>query len=224
MNHKEKPKKNQCPTDEVIASYIDGLLSSQERNVIDQHITLCKSCKEIFSIQAEIANFQKEEGLGFVPDYVTAEAKGLMDEKYGVKVLKLVANFSDKVFETIRTTGEIISGYQLQPAFALRDSTSADQVKTLGVRKIFDNIRVEIEITRESGALNTIILRIKDNHSEVPIDNLRATLIQDKIELESYITQNGKAIFETIKSGQYLIEISKVDSIVGAITLELNKE
>lgn len=219
-----KNKNNQCPNEEMVACYIDGLLSSKEKDTLDQHLLSCPSCKEIFSIQGEVAKIQKEEGVGFVPDYVTKEAQQLVHEKYGVKILKLVASFSDKVFEAIQTTGEVISGHQLQPNFALRDSSGTKQIKTFSVRKIFNNIRVDLEITRESGDSNTIIVRVMDNQTEIPNNDLRVTLIQSEIELESYITQNGKAIFENVKSGQYIFEISQVDSIVGAITVELNKE
>lgn len=219
-----KNKNNQCPNEEIIACYIDGLLSSKEKGELDRHLLTCPGCKEIFSIQTAVARVQKEEGLGFVPDRVTTEAKKLVDEKYGVKLLNLVASFTEKAFEVVRTTGEVISGHHLQPAFALRDNSGTNIAKTFTIRKVFDNTRVEMEITRETGDSNTIILRVRDNQVEIPTNDLRATLIQDETELESYITQNGKAIFESVKSGRYLIELSQVSHVLGAITLELTKE
>ena len=97
-------------------------------------------------------------------------------------------------------------------------------VKTLSIKKIFDNVRVEIEITREQGDLNTLVLKVKDEQTEIPLSDLRATLIQDEIELESYVTKNGKAVFENIKQGKYFIQISGPHNPVGIINLELNKE
>ncbi len=216
-------KNNQCPDNEVIACYVDGLLSKEEKITLDRHVSTCQKCKEVFAIQEEVAKLQEKEGLSYVPPYVIERAKNLVNEKFGLNVLEVLVEFRDEVFKAVRSTGEIIAGLQLQPAFSLRGN-QAESVKTLSIKKVFDNVRVEIEITREQGDLNTVVLKVKDEQVETPLSDLRATLIQDEIELESYITKNGKAIFENIKQGKYLIQISSPNNPVGIINLELNKE
>lgn len=215
--------KSNCPNIEAIACYVDGILPEKKRQALEAHIALCKSCGESIKVQKAVAGSQKQEGLMLAPNYVTKRAKDLVNKQIGANVLELFIKFTDKAIEVVRTTGDVLSGGQLQPAYVLRGKDTK-LTSTQSIIKVFDNIKVEIEVSRQREELNKLILKVKDDQTETPINDLRATLIEKSIELESYITQNGKAIFENIKPGKYSIRISKVRNPIGVIALELNKE
>lgn len=220
---RNKPKNtSNCPDTEMIACYIDGILSVAETQAINQHTAACKNCKEIFDVQQSVVELQKKEGLLTVPDYITERAKNFVSAQFGVNVLELIVKFTDKAIEVIRTTGDVLFGGELQPALAVRGQPR-ESATTQTIVKVFDNIRVEVEVGRQKHELNRLILRVKDNQTETPLDDLRATLIEKDIELESYITQSGKAIFENIKPGKYFIRISKINIPIGLINLEFQK-
>lgn len=220
---KKKIAKRNCPGDEIIACYVDGILSSSDKLVLEKHMLDCSKCMENIKIQKEVAQLQESQGFGFVPSYVTDRAKKLVAERLRGGVLDLVVDFSDQMFEALRTTGEILLGPKRQPVLSLRDG-SVNVSKVLFVKKVFDNIRVEAELVRLENDLINVILTFKDDKVETPIIDLRATLIENDIEIESHITQNGKAAFENMKQGKYRIDISKIDTFVGVIVLELNKK
>jgi len=215
-------KKNKQISDEMISCYVDGLLSDKEKAVIEKLILEDSELKEAIEIQRIVAKEQKEEDLSFVPINATERAKNLVSEEFGVNVLELVVNFAENFFEGLRSTGEVIIGTKLQPAYAMRGEEK-EKAKTLIVSKNFNNIRIEIELTREMNDKNTIIFKAKDNQTELASEDLRATILEEETELESHITQNGKAIFEGVKPGKYKIEISNPDEILGMISLQLFK-
>ncbi|MDP8259644.1 MAG: hypothetical protein P9L96_01360 [Candidatus Gygaella obscura] len=217
-----KKKKNKCPDVEMIACYVDGILLDSQKDLIESHAKECKHCKEEIECQISIAGQQKQEDLSFAPKYVTERAKSLVDERFGVNVLELVVKFTDKAIEIVRSSGEVLFGGQLQPAYALRGEESTDR-STQSIIKIFNDIKVEVEIVRQEDEFNKIILQIKNNQTATPIDDSRVTLIEKDIEVESYIIRNGKAIFENVKPGRYAIQISDVDKPIGIIMLELDK-
>ncbi|MFC1594107.1 hypothetical protein ACFL38_02145 [Candidatus Omnitrophota bacterium] len=222
INKKDKMRKSKCPGIETIACYVDGILSQKERESIEYHAEICQKCKEEIACQMEVATLQKKEGLSFVPSFSTEGAKNLVHEEVGVNILELVVSFTDKAIEVVRTTGDILLGGQLQPAYALRGN-KIEPASTQSIVKIFDNIRVEVEVTRQKDEFNKIILITQDNQTKTPINDLRATLIQEDIELESYIMRNGKAIFESIRPGHYIMRISDVEKPLGIIALEFSQ-
>jgi len=220
---KNKKDKNKPIDDETIACYVDGLLPENERNYVEKMMNENDELKELIQTQMFVEKEQSKNDLSFMPEYLIQNAKDLVSEKFGSKVLNLVIKFSDKVIETLQSTGEILSGAQLQPAYTLRGD-SQEKAKSVVVRKIFDDVKVEVEISRELDDKNNVILKAIQNQTELPIDNIRATLFKDNVELESYVTKNGKAIFENIKPGHYVIELSYPDKDLGAISIQLIKK
>lgn len=221
---RNKPKNtSNCPDTEIMTYYIEGILPTEEAQTINQHIGVCKNCKEIFDVQRSVAESQREKGLIAVPNYLTERARNLVDKQAGINVLDLIMEFTDKAIGIVRTTGDILLGEQLQPAYALR-SKEIESVTTQTIVKIFKDVRIEVEASRQKGDFNKFILRAKDIKTENPSDGLRITLVKDDLEIESYITESGKAIFEDIRPSKYLIRISRVDDPIGVIILDISKK
>ncbi|MBF0523352.1 MAG: zf-HC2 domain-containing protein [Candidatus Omnitrophica bacterium] len=217
--------KRQCPDDETVACYMDGLLPAKEKSSVDKHLKSCSACREAFAIHKEVAEQLKVADLEPVPKHLVEAAKNLWSEKYGVRFLDIVVTVAQDFLERARTTGEIIKGSLKSPefAYALRDG-GEQKTTTLRVRKIFEDIRIDIEVSRTAGDNSMVSLKLKDDKTDIPLIDLRATLILDDTELESYVTQNGKVVFENIRPGVYMIQISRVDRAVGVISLELTKK
>lgn len=213
---------NDCLSIETIACYVDGILPEKERKPIVQHLETCNRCKEEIAYQMDIAKQQKKEELIFLPEFLTRRARNLVSERFGTNVLQVIAKFSDKAIEALRVVGETFCEVKPQPVFALRGQDS-ELVTVQSVSKNFGGFRVEIEIVRQKADLNKIIFKVMDDQTKSPVSDLRVTLMDRETELESYIAQNGKAIFENIKPGNYIIQISGITDPIGMIMLELAK-
>lgn len=219
-----KGEKKSCLDIETIACYVDDKLSETMKKAIGDHLSICKDCKENIELQIAVSSLQRKQGLIPAPSCLTERAKNLLDEKFKANILEVIIKFTDKAIEIVRTTGEVFLGGHLQPAFVLRGVKETEATSTQTIFKVFDNVNVEIEVARQQKDLNRVILKLKDQQKNTMVNDLRVTLVLNDVELESYIAQNGKVIFENVKPGKYFIRISSIDSPIGIIMLDLNKE
>ncbi|MBF0595221.1 MAG: zf-HC2 domain-containing protein [Candidatus Omnitrophica bacterium] len=216
--------KKQCPDDETVACYIDGLLPEKEKIVVDKHLKACAGCREAFAIHREVADRQKVEELGPVPEYLVESARNLWAERHGVKFLDIAVTLVEDFIQGLKTTGDIIAGagQDLQYAGAMRGA-SEEKVSSVVVRKVIEDVSVEVEVSRAVGAISNVVLRVADNARKTPRTDLRATLILDDTELESYVTEGGMRTFENVRPGKYILQISDMKKILGVISLEIKQ-
>lgn len=216
-----------CPDDETIACYIDGLLSSKEKALFENHLRSCVECCQMIEIQKKVALLQNKEEFMEVPSYLVVSAKSLFEQKQKIEFLEIVATVVDDFLKGIRTTGEIISGLtaESQGVFSsvIMRSGSSQKPTSFTVKRIFKDVRVEVLVSRANGDMSNIVLKFRDDRTDAMRTDLRATLILDNIELESYVTRNGKVAFENVRPGSYSILVSNLKVNVGVITMELIK-
>ena len=43
----------QCPRPEVLATYVDGKLTSEEQSLIESHLAKCKRCRRVITLVIE---------------------------------------------------------------------------------------------------------------------------------------------------------------------------
>jgi hypothetical protein len=53
------------------------------------------------------------------------------------------------------------------------------------------------------------------------IKDLRVTLIRDDTELESYLSDSGKVVFEHVLLGKYMVEISNIENKLAMIEIDI---
>ena len=102
-------------------------------------------------------------------------------------------------------------------------SDKDEKVSRIAVRKVIEDVCVEVDISRASGELSNVVLKVTDNVRKTPRIDLRVTLIRDDIELESYVTEGGTRSFENVHPGKYVLQISDMKRILGIVSLEIKQ-
>ncbi len=220
----KNPFKKQCPDDETVACYIDGLLPLKEKASIDKHLMACSDCQEAFAIHKEVADQQKVGVLAPVPEYLVEAAKNIRAGQKGVNFLDIAVTVVEDFVQGLKTTGDIIAGVgqDLQYAGAMRGANE-EKVSSVVVRKVIEDVCVEVEVSRSTGDLSNVVLRVSDNVRKTPRTDLRATLILDDTELKSYVTEGGTRSFENLRPGKYVIQIADIKKILGVVGLEIKQ-
>ncbi len=203
-----------------MACYLEGLLSPREKTRLDQHLTACASCQENLQMQMAVADQQRLEGVGPVSQQIIERAQNLVSERFGLNMVDVIINFSGQIFESLKTSGEIILGPSTPLTYKLR-SKPQENAKMLVVHKKTKALQLTIEIAREKKDLNTVILKMKDSKNILALDGLRVSLLECKTEIESHPTQKGKVIFQGIQPGRYTIQIFKKEKPLMEVSLQL---
>ena len=215
--------KQNCLSDETIAGFVEGLLTGQQTRAVERHMEDCPSCRDLVTAQRRVHRHQEKMTLAVVPADVTQSARDLMPAKDTKSVWELLIEFSEKMFESIQTTGEILLGPGMKSANALRGSVD-DSVRTLVVRKTFDSFTIEITIAQDGRDTHDLFMRVQRGAKSSVPSHLRATLSDGQDELESHPILQGKAAFKKIKPGSYRLEIADPQKIFEVIQLKLVKQ
>ena len=121
----------------------------------------------------------------------------------------------------MNTTGDILVGQEFVPAPVLRSRKAKDFKDEVTILKDFKDIRVEVKIENKVGEAFDLTVLVKEKESQKVIKDLRVTLLRGDLELESYLNDPGKVIFENVLLGKYTIEISTLESKLASVLLEI---
>jgi hypothetical protein len=135
-------------------------------------------------------------------------------------VLEIVLKLKEKTLELLRTTGDVLVGQELVPA-PVRSRQIKDFKDEVTILKDFKDVRVEIKIENKLARAFTLVAMVKDKHTSRVIKDLRVTLIKDELELESYLSDSGKAVFEHVLLGKYTVQIATVENQIYQILLDI---
>lgn len=205
------------PDEQTIACYIDGLLSFQETEYVKQHLLRCDKCAEDFAGQAGIEFNQELEA----PAGLIESVKNKVIPAGKPSVLEIIFKVKDSIIELFNTNGAVLVGQELIPAPLLRSRQIKDFKDELTILKDFAQMEAEIKIEKKDPSLLNLSVVIKEKLNSRVIKDLRVTLLKGDIELESYITDLGKVMFEHLPLDNYLIEVSDVNQRLISILLNI---
>ncbi|MBU1090400.1 MAG: hypothetical protein KKC42_00965 [Candidatus Omnitrophica bacterium] len=205
------------PDEEIFACFLDGKLNPEEQGRLKEHIVKCNHCAEIISLQIRLRVDETKN----IPAQLQEWAKKLIGLEDSPLLLALILKIKGRVLEILNTNGDVLVGQELVPALILRSRQMKDFKDRLTILKDFRDVRVEIKIESKVGNRFNVVIIVKDKQNQKVIRDLRATLIKDDIELESYLNDSGSVIFESVSLGKYKVEISSVDSKIASILLDL---
>ena len=205
------------PDAETFACLLENKLSQEEEEAVKQHLLICDSCAEVFSLQLKLKTDQLQE----VPLGLIAQAKDLVRAASEVSFLEIFLKLKEKALEVINTTGDVLVGQELVPAPLLRSRQIKDFKDEVIILKDFQDLRVEVKIEGLGMQAFNVSVCVKEKSSQRIIKDLRVTLIKDDLELESFIADTGKVIFEHVLIGKYTVEISSVENKLARILLDI---
>ncbi|ODS31608.1 MAG: protease [Candidatus Scalindua rubra] len=99
-------KEHTCPSEEIIACYLDNLLNDTEREKVVEHLTRCEDCLQQTMLLHSLRKETKENGYIETPTEATELAKNIVPESSVKSLINIISEF---VGNTIRAK----RGYRL---------------------------------------------------------------------------------------------------------------
>lgn len=205
------------PDEEALALFFAGNLSSEENETVKKHLISCETCSEAFSIQFRL----KEGEEKLPPQELVKQLKNLVTEQPQASFLEILLRIKDKALEIINTTGDVLVGQEFMPAAALRSREIKDFKDEITILKDFKDIRLEVKIENKQGGCFKLSVLAREKKTQAVIKNLRFTLFKDDCELESYLNDSGKVIFENLALGKYTVEITDIKDKLASVLLDI---
>ncbi|MFH1458007.1 MAG: zf-HC2 domain-containing protein [Candidatus Omnitrophota bacterium] len=218
---KQSGRKGEGPhlDEEALACFVEGRLSQEEAEPIKAHLVRCEDCMEALVVSLKVSETSEEEPSAELLERV----RKMLAFELKPALLEIALRLKEKALEMIGTTGDVLVGQELVPAPVLRSRSIKNFKDEVTILKDFDDIRAEIKIENKGGLAFNLTLLVKHKLTQKIIKDLRVSLIKDETELESCLTDSGLVTFEHILLGKYTVLISRVDSKLASISLDIRQ-
>jgi len=214
----DQPRVEQLhPDEETFTCFLEGRLPAKENERIKAHLISCERCAEALAVSLKLETVKEEA----VPGQLLEKVKRLIEEQDKSSILEICLKFKEKALEILHTTGDILVGQEFVPAPVLRSRKAKDFKDEVTILKDFKDIRVEVKIENKGSQAFDLTVLVKEKESQKVIKDLRVTLLREDLELESYLNDSGKVIFENVLLGKYTVEISTLESKLASVLLEI---
>jgi hypothetical protein len=213
-----RPQEN-CPEDETLACFLEGRLPEKESRQLKKHLIGCDKCLElIVLISQEVPEMP-------LPQELIERAKDLVmrQEKAQSGFMEIILGLREKTVDLVKASGDILFGQEVAPLSVLRGRNVKDFGQEVVIVKHLGEIKVEAGLENRANYTARVTVKLSEIKTSKPVEGLRITLIRAGQDIESYIAEAGKAVFDNVSVGSYVIEISTPESIIGKIMLEIKK-
>ncbi|MGW8178867.1 MAG: anti-sigma factor family protein [bacterium] len=99
-----------CLTEEVIASYVEDLLSKEKREDVERHLSVCDECRKQSVMVNEVRAAMTSGELEVEPVALAEKARDLMPREKRMGVIEMIVELTGKTF---RLVSESLSGQVL---------------------------------------------------------------------------------------------------------------
>ncbi|MDD5526566.1 MAG: hypothetical protein PHE11_04085 [Candidatus Omnitrophica bacterium] len=189
------------PDEETLACFLEGRLTEPEEAYIKEHILECDRCAEIVSAAAAEEDFSAP--------ILGEERKSALKELYsGATLPEAEFSWKDGIFRLLRASGEL-SARRYALGGILRGVCQQGSGKAM-LRSVRGSLRFEIAVSGCSGGY--FFLRC-GMHGKLPPGDIRAALYCRGREYESKVLPAGRAVFDCVPAGDYLLEISSPEGV-----------
>lgn len=207
------------PNEETWACFLEGRLTPEENELIKTHLITCEVCAEVFATQLKL----RPQAVKGLPKELVQAVKNLVVSEARPSLLEIVLLLKEKALEILNTTGDVLVGQEIVPEQLFRSRQKKEFRDEVTILKDFKDIRVEVKIENKLGGAFDLIIFVKDKQTQHIIKDLRVTLLEDDLELESYLTTSDKLIFEHVLAGKYILEIANLENKIASILLDIRK-
>ncbi|MBP7836204.1 MAG: zf-HC2 domain-containing protein [Candidatus Omnitrophica bacterium] len=205
------------PGEEALACFLDGYLSEEENERLKAHLAVCDDCAEAcaLSLNAEAAELKE------VPGELLDKARAVLSLRDKPLALEIFLRLKENILEIAKVNGDILLGQELVPAALLRSRDIKDFKDEVIIFKDFQDIRVEVKIENKGGKYFNVLLQAKHRFAPHVLKDLRVTLVQGDLELESYLSETGAVSFEHVSLGKYRLEITSLENRLASVILDV---
>ncbi|MCX5695026.1 MAG: hypothetical protein NT014_07935 [Candidatus Omnitrophica bacterium] len=205
--------------EEALACFLEGRLAQEEAGAVKSHLLECQCCAEFFAARLRLKEVPEIE----VPEELITRARLLAAPKDTTSTLEILLKVKDNLLELLNTTGNVLVGQELMPAPVLRTRKISEFKDQITILRDFPDIIVETKIENKGSGYFDLRLVVKDKENSQIMKDVRVTLLRDDLELESYLSDSGKVIFEHVAIGKYSVELSSVSAKLAVILLEIKQ-
>lgn len=215
--------KKACPSDEMLADYLQGHLAEKEGSEMEEHLSDCTICLEELVIANSLFQGADLPQLDAVPAKVTEAAVRLMQsldsaesdslsEKFERAIKDLPTRISD--FLNHKTWAEL----QPQPVRGFKRKVAKDLVL---LKKTFEDVESEIEI--EKVGENKALIRVRLLLADLTSQKIRVTLKKGDREIASHLAEEAYVLFEDIPFGHYSLIFARDGLTLGTYLFEIKE-
>lgn len=209
--------RTECPDEEVLAGYLDGISLEEKRSDIEAHLADCSVCLEqaIVACKAEGRSGAEEAHRELVE-----RVMALVPASHGESpFLELVVRLVKDSLELISTSGKLVP---ITAPVGIRGRAKPLGTTLLQVEKEMGRLKVEVEVEAVEAGLCAVFVRVGEKDGRV-VDGIRLTLFSRGRERASYLARQGEAVFDRIPQGEYNLTISDSGTPAGTIRLKLTE-
>ncbi|MBN1832985.1 MAG: zf-HC2 domain-containing protein [Deltaproteobacteria bacterium] len=212
-----------CPSEEMIADYVEGRLSGSDRSETEAHLSDCETCLEGFLVVKSLLRDSDGVQLNPAPNHVTQAAVRLVQsqislsnrpsvERLRVSIRRLYA----RVLDLLRP---LLWG---RMAFApIRGSKIVVSNGLVHLRKIFREIETEIEV--EKTTKGKAHIRVRLSEASKYKKGVRVSLKKGERVISSYLIDREYVLFEDIPFEHYAFDFSKDGVKLGTYFFEIKE-
>jgi len=202
-----------CPGLEELGGLLDGNLEKEQRERIIAHLAECARCRELVMLAEEIEEEREPLALNKELEWAKTLFKPSFFQRIWAGIQKILrreggGDFIPRLSLALAVRGKSVS----------LSSPVTSYIKTLG------RYQVEIEVERVNQNRYQVIVFVYDNETRRLVSGIRAGLANKRGELESLVVEQGKAVFEPVESGEYLVKFSEKGAFLGGILIRLKGE
>ena len=215
--------KRACPTDEILADYLQGRLSEKMGSEMEKHLSDCTICLEELVIANSLFQGGDLPQLDPVPAQVTETAVRLVQDLDST----VSDSLSEKFERAIKTLPTRISDLlnhktwaELQPQ-PIRGSKRIVAKDLVLLKKSFKDMETEIEI--EKMGENRAHIRVRPLLDDTTSQTIRVTLKKGDREIASHLAEGAQVLFEDIPFGHYSLTFARDGLTLGIYQFEIKE-
>lgn len=213
-----------CLSEEFLAAYLDGLLIGVDKDRVEAHLSDCKECRAQGVVLNELRTELGMENIQKAPRRVTESAKQLVQRDTLGDLVEIIVEFTRDSLRLLWPSGSSPS-FSLQPV-PLRSASYSPMGRTgkeavIRVRQEFEKVIAQLTLEKVDESECEITAQITDIMATEPLDKIRVSLIRNKRELASYLTEEGRVSFSNLTAGVYTLEMTRQKDLLGKLLIRL---
>jgi Putative zinc-finger len=213
-----------CPDGMLLVAYLDGQLSTTERDSMERHLSCCDMCLDEIVAAAERSDLLSKNPQS-LQGYVLRKALDLEQPQKppplpeNETAFDIVLRVLEDAVELVRSWGDWV---QPLPTVvpAVRGRPLASRQGGVLLEKEIGAYKVELDIEQIKTMRCQIGIKLNEKYGK-PAEDVRVSLSGGEYELESYLTRQGRAAFDGIPPGEYGLTVSDRHGSVETIRLKI---
>jgi hypothetical protein len=213
-----------CPDAMTLAVYMDGKLSTSERDLTERHLGSCDLCLDEVVAAVERSDWISAKSQP-VPAYLLQKAVAL-EQSVKLAMLPKTKGAFDVVLLLLKDTVQLVNSSSewfiplpmVVPA--VRGTPGTRKASAVRLQKEVGSYKVELDIEQTRSMQCQIGINVKEKDGN-PAEDIRVSLSTGDYELASYLTRQGRAVFDEIPRGEYGLALSDRYGSVGTIRLNI---